>query len=260
MSDLVLREDDGPVRRLILNRPDKRNALDAALVEAIGGALREAAEDEGVRVVVLGGAGKNFSTGMDLGALAAIIEEPEELDRFRAMCLDAWNVAESMPKPVVCVIHGACLGGAAELAFACDLRIIATDGAIGLPETRLGLVPDLGGPSRLPALVGLGRAKEMILTGRLIGGEEAERIGLVTRVAAPKKLDAVVEEVCGALLGGAPVALALAKRLLDEAARPELEASLDRELLAQEEAVRTTDALEGITALRERRPPRYQGF
>ena len=120
---------------------------------------------------------------MDLGALAALAEAPERLRTFRRACLEAWNLAEEMPKPVICAIQGACLGGALELALACDLRVLAADAIVGMPETRIGLIPDVGGSSRLPQVVGLGRAKELIMTGKLIGAEEAERIGLANRVA-----------------------------------------------------------------------------
>ena len=113
-----------------------------------------------------------FSSGMDLGALAgAGRARPSMLRPFRRACLEAWNLAEEMTKPVVCQIHGACIGGALELALACDLRVIAADALVGLPETRIGLIPDVGGSSRLPQVVGLGRAKELIMTGKLIGGD-----------------------------------------------------------------------------------------
>ena len=124
-----------------------------------------------------------FSSGIDLGARSPAGRQPDVLRPFRRACLDAWNLAEEMPKPMVCQIHGACIGGAIETALACDLRMIAADAIAGLPETRIGLIPDVGGSSRLPQVVGLGRAKELIMTGKLIDGGEAERIGLVNRVA-----------------------------------------------------------------------------
>src|SRR5215216_3060288 len=190
---LVLTEDRGPVRHVILNRPEKRNAFHGELVEATGEALRVAAADPAVRCVVVRGAGPMFSSGMDLAALAALAEAPENLRAFRRGCLEAFSPAEEMTKPTICQIHGACLGGALELALACDLRVIAADAVVGLPETRVGLIPDVGGSSRLPAVVGLGRAKELIMTGKLIGAEEAERIGLVNRIAAPEELDGVTQ-------------------------------------------------------------------
>src|SRR4051812_49603098 len=113
---LVLTEDHGPVRHVVLNRPEKRNAFNAELIAATGQALREAAADNSVRCVVLRGAGPMFSSGMDLGSLAALAEAPEDLRAFRRECLDAWNLAEEMTKPTVCLIHGACIGGGIGLA------------------------------------------------------------------------------------------------------------------------------------------------
>jgi enoyl-CoA hydratase/carnithine racemase len=259
MSDLVLSENHGPVRHVVLNRPNKRNAFDEALVRATGAALRAAADDPEVRVVVVRGAGAVFSAGMDLGTLAALSEDPGALGAFRRTCLEGWSAAEEMPKPVVCAVHGACLGGAMELALASDLRVMASDALMGLPETRIGLIPDLGGTSRLPQVVGLGRAKELILTGRLVGAEEAERIGLVNRVAAPAELDAAVNALVDELLACAPVAVGLAKRVLDTSARPALAATLELELVAQERCARTEDFAEGARAFAQKRAPAFTG-
>jgi enoyl-CoA hydratase/carnithine racemase len=198
-----------------------------------------------------------FSSGMDLGALAAVAEAPERLRTFRRACLEAWNLAEEMPKPVVCAIQGACIGGALELALACDLRVLAADAIVGMPETRIGLIPDVGGSSRLPQVVGLGRAKELIMTGRLIGAEEAERIGLANRVAPPDELDAAVDQLVAELLACAPIAVALAKRVMDASARPALSTTLELEVLAQERCAASPDFAEGVSAFREKRQPQF---
>ena len=163
---LVLTEDHGPVRHVVLNRPEKRNAFDGGLVLALQEALVAAAGDGEVRCVVVRGAGPMFSSGMDVAGLAALAADPAGLRAFRRPILDTWNLLEEMAKPTVAQIHGACIGGAMELVLACDLRVMAADAVIGLPETRVGLVPDVGGSSRLPSVVGLGRAKELIMTGR----------------------------------------------------------------------------------------------
>jgi enoyl-CoA hydratase/carnithine racemase len=259
VPDLVVTEDRGAVRHVVLNRPEKRNALNRELVLAIGGALRAAAADPAVRCVVLRGAGKVFSAGMDVAALAGAATTPEGLRPFRHAALDAWNAAETMTKPVVCVVHGACLGGALELALACDLRVFSADAVCGLPETRLGLVPDLGGSSRLPQVVGLGRAKELIMTGRVIGAADALAYGLANRLAEPERLDAVTQELVDELLACAPVAVGLAKRLIDASARPALSTTLELEVAAQEICVRTEDVKEGVRAAAERRAPNFTG-
>jgi enoyl-CoA hydratase/carnithine racemase len=259
VPELVLAEDRGPVRHLVLNRAEKRNALNDELVLAIGHAFRAAADEPGVRVVVLRGAGPVFSAGMDVAALAGAAGAPERLGAFRRACLEAFNLAEEMPKPVVAQIHGACLGGALELALACDLRVFAADATAGLIETRLGLVPDLGGSSRLPQVVGVGRAKELIMTGRVIGGEEAERFGLANRVAPPERLDEVTGALVDELLACAPVAVGLAKRLVDASARPALSTTLELELAAQRVCVATEDVKEGMRAAAERRAPDFSG-
>jgi len=256
---LVLTEDQGRVRHIVLNRPEKRNAFHAELVTATGEALRAAEADPAVRCVVIRGNGPMFSSGMDLAALAGLAEAPERLRPFRRACLEAFNLAEEMAKPTVCAIHGACLGGALELALACDLRVIAADAVVGLPETRIGLIPDVGGSSRLPAVVGLGRAKELIMTGRVIGGEEAERIGLANRVAPAAELEDATQALVDELLACAPVAVGLAKRVMDASARPALSTTLELEVVAQERCAATADFAEGAAAFREKRQPEFSG-
>jgi len=256
---LVLQEDHGAVRHLVLNRPEKRNALNTELVEHLGEALHAAAADPGVRCVVLRGAGTMFSSGMDAGELTQIARDPDNLRDWRERILTIWSLCEQMAKPTIAQIHGACLGGAAELALACDLRVVADDAIFGLVETRIGLLPDLGGCSRLPAIVGLGRAKELIMTSKFVDGTEAERIGLANRVAPLAELSAATGLLVGELLTCAPLAVGLAKGIIDASALPALADTLEQEVTAQELCATSEDFREGVQAFAERRPPQFQG-
>jgi enoyl-CoA hydratase/carnithine racemase len=259
MPELVTAEDRGAVRHVILNRPEKRNAFNAELILALGETLREAAGDPGVHVVVLRGEGAMFSSGVDLSELKSFSGQVEMLRPFRAAWISVVNLLEEMPKATVCAIQGGCIGGALETALACDLRVATADAILGLPETRIGLIPDVGGSSRLPQVVGLGRAKELIMTGRLISGEEAERIGLVNRVCAAGALDETVDALVDELLVCAPIAVGLAKRAIDASARPALSTTLELEVALQEACARTADFAEGAKAFAEKRQPEFSG-
>ena len=256
---LVETADREAVRHLVLNRPEKRNALNRELIDELGRALRTAADDTAVRVVVIRGEGAMFSSGMDTADLAALAEQPWRLREFRDAILAVWNLCETMSKPTIAQIHGGCIGGAAELALACDLRVMAAEAVVGIVETRVGLIPDVGGCSRLPAIVGVGRAKELIMTSQLIDGTEAERIGLVNRVAPAAELDNATELLVGELLACAPLAIGMAKRIIDASARPALAVTLEQEVAAQELLAGSADFAEGLKAVTERRPPDFSG-
>lgn len=239
---LVTTEDRGTVRHVILNRADKRNAFNFDLVRATADALLAAANDPDVRCVVIRGDGAVFSSGMDVKDLASLSGSPQRLREFRRECILAWNLAEEMTKPTIAQIHGVCFGGALELALACDLRVVAEDARLSIPEVRLGLVPDVGGSSRLPAIVGLGRAKELVMTGREFDADEAFRIGLANRVAPAAELDAATAELTEQLTRGFAVPIGLSKRILDAAAKPALALTLELEVTAQEVAVAALSA------------------
>jgi enoyl-CoA hydratase/carnithine racemase len=234
---IVVTEDRGSVRHVVLNRPEKRNAMNQELLRELARALRAAAAEESVHCVVLRGEGPVFSAGVDLGELASFAGEASVLRPFRGVFLECANLCEEMAKPVVCQIHRACVGGALEVALGCDLRVASSDAQLGLPEVRFGLIPDVGGSTRLPAVVGLGRAKELIMTARLIDAAEAERIGLVNRVVAPEELEQATQTLVDALLSNSPVAVGRAKRVIDAAARPALSQALEMELSVQEYCV-----------------------
>jgi enoyl-CoA hydratase/carnithine racemase len=256
---LVLTEDRGAVRHLVVNRPEKRNALNGDTIRELGAAIEAAAADDSVRVVVVRGEGPMFSSGMDLNDLRELSESPENLRSYRRPILNWWNLLEEMPKPTICQIHGAALGGAFELALACDFRTMAEDAVAGIMEVRIGLLPDVGGCSRLPAVVGVGRAKELIMTGRFLGAEEALQIGFANRIAPPDELDATTQALCDELLAAAPIAVALAKSVIDAAAKPALEHTLELEVDAQERLAASEDFAEGASAFMEKRAPAFSG-
>lgn len=234
---IVIAEDRGAVRHVILNRPQKRNAMNGELLRALADALSEAAAEESVRCVVLRGEGPVFSAGVDLNELMSFAGQPSVLRPFRDVFLRCANLCEEMPKPVVCQIQRTCVGGALEVALGADLRVASSDAQLGLPEVKLGIIPDVGGSSRLPAVVGLGRAKELIMTGRLIEAAEAERIGLVNRMADPDELETVTQALVDELLANSAVAVGRAKRVIDASARPALAQTLELEVSIQEYCV-----------------------
>jgi enoyl-CoA hydratase/carnithine racemase len=259
MSEQVRVEEDGRVRHLILERPEKRNAFNSELVAALREAVREAADDVEVHCVVLRGEGSSFSAGIDVFELGGLAGETQMLGPFRRACLEPVNLLEEMAKPTIAQIHGACLGLGAEIAVACDLRVMADDVKFGLPESRLGLIPDVGGSTRLPAIVGLGRAKELVMTGRTIDAAECHRIGLANRLATVEELDQATQALVDELLAAAPLAVAYAKQVLNGVARPTVAASLELEGALQQTLVATEDFREAGSAFVDKREPNWTG-
>jgi enoyl-CoA hydratase/carnithine racemase len=231
---IVYTEDHGAVRHVVLNRPEKRNAMNQELLGELAGALRAAGDDSAVHCVVLRGEGPVFSAGVDLVELGSFAGDPSVLRPFRTVFLECANLCEAMTKPVVCQIHRTCVGGALEVALGCDLRIASSDSSFGLPEVKFGIIPDVGGSTRLPAVVGLGRAKELIMTARTIDAVEAERIGLVNRVAPPEELRQATQALVDELLANSHVAVGRAKRVIDASARPTIAQTLEMEVSVQE--------------------------
>jgi 2-oxoglutaroyl-CoA hydrolase len=215
--------------------------------------FEELAGDDGVRFVVITGAGENFTAG---GDIAAFLEaEPEELSRL------AWNVAapERFPKPVIARLQGYCLGVGLELALACDFRVAADDAQFGLPEVGLGMIPGSGGTQRLARLVGLGRAKDVVMRRRRIDAAEALAWGLVSEIVPPGELDGAVDRVLADLHELSPLALRTAKRILNHVYDVPLSIGLELEGLAYGMLRSTHDFREGVEAFGEKRPPRFEG-
>jgi 2-oxoglutaroyl-CoA hydrolase len=247
-------ERDGDVATITLDVPEKMNRVSMPARDQLAGLFDELGRDDAVRVIVLTGAGDQaFTAGGDIPGF--LERSPEELSRL------AWNVAaaERCPKPVIAKLRGYALGVGLELALACDFRIAADDAELGLPEIKLGMIPGSGGTQRLARLIGLGRAKDMVLRGRRIGAAEALAIGLVTEVVPAKDLDAAVSRVVEELRALSPLALAMAKRVLNHAYDGPLALGLEVEGLAYGLLRSTHDFREGVEAFDEKRPPRFEG-
>jgi 2-oxoglutaroyl-CoA hydrolase len=244
---------EGRTASITLDVPGKLNRVSMAGRERLAATFAELGADDDVAVLVLAGAGDAFTAG---GDIAGFLERhPEQLSRL------AWNVAapERCPKPVIAKLRGYAFGVGLELALACDFRIAADDVELALPEVRLGMIPGSGGTQRLARMIGLGRAKDVIMRGRRIGAEEARELGLVTEVVPPDELDAAVERLIGELAELSPLALATAKRVLNVAYDAPLHVGLDVEGYAYGMLRSTHDFREGVEAFGEKRKPQFEG-
>jgi 2-oxoglutaroyl-CoA hydrolase len=246
-------DEERRVATITLDVPGKFNRVSMRARDQLGRLFAELGEDEGVRFVVLTGAGGAFSAGGDVAGF--LDAEPETLSRL------AWNVAapERCPKPVIAKLRGYAFGVGLELALACDFRIADDDVELALPEVRLGMIPGSGGTQRLARLIGLGRAKDMIMRGRRMKADEALALGLVTEVVPPEELDAAVDRLVEELAALSPLALAVAKRVLNQAYDVPLHVGLELEGLAYGLLRTTHDFREGVEAFVEKRKPRFEG-
>ncbi len=232
------------------------NALDRPTLEELRGRLLELAGDAEARVVVLTGSGeKAFIAGADIKYMSGLaVEEAKE---WGALGHECGRLLETMPKPTIAAVNGFALGGGCELALACDLRYAASAARLGQPEVNLGIIPGWGGTQRLPRVCGLGVAKELILTGRVVDAEEALRLGLVNGVHDPVLEHA--REVARLLASKSPVALAAAKEACNHALGGDHETNLGREAAEFGELFSSEDAREGLAAFTERREPVFKG-
>src|SRR5262245_52574445 len=254
---LLYDERDG-VATVTINRHEKNNAISVEMRHDFRALIEELYNNDGVRVVVFTGTGKTFSVGADVSTFAPDWNTP----KFRAgtrLLTNFFNDLETLEKPTIAAIHGTCVGGGLELAFACDLRVTARSARFGLPENNLGLIPGIGGCSRLVRLVGYGKAKELVLTGEILGAEEAHRIGLVNRVVDDEGLMAETGELARRLAAKAPQALGVAKRVLLTSASMDLYSARTLESFGQSILIKTRDHREGVEAFTGKRRPTFKG-
>lgn len=262
MSELVYTQQREAIFEIVLNRPEKRNAINMDLYTAFDAAVNEAGRASGVRAVLIRGEGKAFSAGIDVSDFLMLPQKygSNWQQRGRRITDDYQRVLtrlERLELPTIALLHGYCLGLAMELALACDMRIAAEGTMMGLLETKLGLIPDVGGTTRLVRLAGPARAKELIFTGRQISASQAERWGIVNSVVPVADLLTQGEELAAEISEAAPLAVGMAKRVIDGLA--DLDRGLMLEGWAQSQLFNTEDFMEGAQSFLERRKPQFKG-
>jgi enoyl-CoA hydratase len=241
---------------LTVDRQDALNALDVETLTDLRDRLREVGDDADVRVVILTGAGeKAFVAGADIKYMSGL--DVEEAKAWGALGHEAGRLLEAMPKPTIAAVNGFALGGGCELAIACDIRYASSNAKLGQPEVNLGIIPGWGGTQRLARVCGLGVAKELIFTGRVVDAEEALRIGLVNGVHDPVLEQA--RETAALLASKSPIALRMMKELANRALGGSHEANLEAEGDRFGELFSSEDAKEGLTAFVEKREPVFKG-
>ncbi|MFQ5881560.1 MAG: enoyl-CoA hydratase-related protein [Candidatus Methylomirabilales bacterium] len=243
---------------ITLNRPRALNALSRAMIQELGQVLDQAEEDQAVRVLILTGAGeKAFAAGADLTELQHM--SPLEAFHFSQTIQAVSNRIERLKKPVIAAVNGYALGGGCELALACDIILASDRARFGQPEVNLGIIPGGGGTQRLARLVGKPRAKELIYTGEMIDAQEAYQLGLANKVFPAAELIVEARNFAKKVIGKAPVALELAKRVIEEGYDIDLFTALALETKAFALCFATEDRTEGILAFLEKRQPHFTG-
>ncbi|AKT36062.1 enoyl-CoA hydratase-related protein [Chondromyces crocatus] len=258
-SSPVKLERRGHVGVLVLDRPDRRNALSRDALFAIGRLGRELVADPEIRAIVITGAGdKAFCAGADLKERQGMSTDDVRVQV--GLYRSELGVLDRSPKPVIAALNGVAFGGGLELALICDLRVAAPHAELSLPETTLGIIPGAGGTQRLPRVVGEARAKEMILLGRRLDAQQALAWGLVNRVS-PEGVSVLDDTLTWIepIANGAPIAQAAALKAIEDSFEVPLELGLELERTRYDETLRSEDRLEALRAFAEKRKPVYQG-
>jgi enoyl-CoA hydratase/carnithine racemase len=259
MNDRVLLVDRRPpLARLTMNRPEKYNALSLELLQSIRSEVETLGADDAVRVIIVRGADKFFSTGMDLDDMAAITSVAES-QRALGVFRETNAAIERCPKPVIAAISGWCLTGGLELALACDVRVASETARFGITSARIGSVAGAGGTQRLPRLIGMARAKDMLFSTEAIDAQEAWRIGLVNRVTPAGQEVVAAETMARVYAERAPLSLWFAKTAVNVGITMPLDAALAFEIGLTSQLWTTEDKTEGMRAFLEKRAPTFHG-
>jgi len=258
-NSLLTESRDG-VTVLTINRPEALNCFNMSLLELLGKTLAGIAFDSTVKSVIVTGSTENknaFSTGADLKERAGMTQDQVRL--YIQTIRNVFTAVEELPKPVIAAVNGYAFGGGLELALACDIRLASSNAVVGLTETSLAIIPGAGGTQRLPRIVGIARAKEMIFRARRITADEGLAMGLFLEVLPPDRLMERAMEIAGEIAQNGPVALAQAKYAINKGIEVSLPVGLAIESNAYAVTIPTKDRTEGLTAFREKRKPVYTG-
>ena len=257
-ENIIYSKEKG-IARITVNRPEKRNALNQAVRLELQQALRDIEEDDSIRVAIVTGAGdKAFIGGADITELKEMTPIACEA-RASTLGQQLYTDIENLRVPVIAMINGFCLGGGCELAMCCDIRVASENARLGQPEINIGIFPGGGGTQRLPRLVGWGKAKELLYTGRIIDAAEAERIGLVDKVVPADELDSTVTELAETIASKSPVIIRLLKKAITRGMYTNLPDGLAYDKSTFSLCFATEDHYEGITAFLEKRQPEFKG-
>jgi len=248
-KNIVLQKED-KVAVLTISRPKALNALNSETLKELNLAIDEIAKDDEIYALILTGEGKAFVAGAD-------IAEMKDLDviggrKFGKLGNEVFRKLETLEKPVIAAVNGFALGGGCELSMACDIRIASSKAKFGQPEVGLGITPGFGGTQRLPRLVGLGNAKELIYTAKIINAEEALRIGLVNKVVEPENLMTEAKTLANTIAGQAPIAVSLCKAAINTGIQLDIDSAISYESEIFGECFSTEDQKSGMTAFIER--------
>jgi enoyl-CoA hydratase/carnithine racemase len=258
MEACLLVNDIGHVRVLTLNRPKQGNSLSLELLDALHSEVDHLKESSSVRAVLFTGSGSSFfCSGADLKERRSMTET--EAKQTVAKIGSLFTKIENLPMPTIAAINGYALGGGLELALSCDLRIAQMEAVVGLPETTLAIIPGAGGTQRLPRLIGIGKAKELIFTGKRLGAHEAEQYGIVEQVVPFVDLQNTALSICETIANNGPLAIKAAKSAIQKGYELSIEEGLALESAEYSTLFSTNDRMEGLIAFQEKRKPQYKG-
>jgi len=255
MYENLIYEKKAGIGYVTINRPAAMNALSSALLDELLTVFNEAAGDDEVKAVILTGEGKAFVAGADISEMCNLTAL--EGKAMMAKGHKVMNCIESVGKPVIAAVNGFALGGGCELAMACDIRIASEKAKFGQPEVNLGIIPGFGGTQRLPRLVGTGMGKYLIMTAEMIGADEAYRIGLVEKVVPAEELIAAAEKVANMIMAKAPIAIAVAKSVINTGYNLDMLTASQLEIEALATPFGSEDRKEGMAAFLEKRPAKF---